>query len=126
MNFKNISIIFSFLFIKSIVLSSPIEEEKPTSNEDDLDIVNLDLYNTDDTYNYTVEDTSDSDEEETSIIENFETTFGVEDEITGSIENEDECLTPECYEVSKRVLSNIDLSVNPCDDFYKFACGGYE
>ena len=35
------------------------------------------------------------------------------------------CLTPECVELGNQVLSSLDESVNPCDDFYKFACNKY-
>ncbi|OUM61163.1 hypothetical protein PIROE2DRAFT_12878 [Piromyces sp. E2] len=37
----------------------------------------------------------------------------------------EECKTKECYEVSKRVLASLDDSVNPCEDFYQFTCGGW-
>lgn len=35
------------------------------------------------------------------------------------------CLTKECFESSFNLLDKIDLSVNPCEDFYKFSCGKY-
>lgn len=36
------------------------------------------------------------------------------------------CKTKGCIEVASSVLSSIDSQVKPCDDFYKYACGGWE
>lgn len=35
------------------------------------------------------------------------------------------CHSDSCAKASKKMLSYMDESVNPCDDFYEFACGGY-
>ena len=35
------------------------------------------------------------------------------------------CKTEECVALSQAILRNMDDTVNPCDDFYKFACGGF-
>ncbi|KAJ9599169.1 hypothetical protein L9F63_010346 [Diploptera punctata] len=37
----------------------------------------------------------------------------------------DVCLTPGCIHAASYALTNMDETVEPCDDFYKFACGSY-
>uniref|UniRef100_A0A8C1ZRJ0 Phosphate regulating endopeptidase homolog, X-linked n=1 Tax=Cyprinus carpio TaxID=7962 RepID=A0A8C1ZRJ0_CYPCA len=39
--------------------------------------------------------------------------------------NDDFCLTPHCIEAAGSILSKMDQSVEPCDDFYLYACGGW-
>ncbi|SCZ89621.1 BZ3500_MvSof-1268-A1-R1_Chr9g10493 [Microbotryum saponariae] len=39
--------------------------------------------------------------------------------------NKDVCLTPTCVTVAASVLTALDESVDPCDDFYRFSNGGW-
>ena len=43
-----------------------------------------------------------------------------------SLENEKNiCLSEACIASSHRLFKNIDLSIDPCQDFYKYSCGNY-
>ncbi|XP_023289076.1 endothelin-converting enzyme 2, partial [Orussus abietinus] len=35
------------------------------------------------------------------------------------------CETKACYEASRRMLASLKRGVDPCKDFYQFACGGF-
>jgi hypothetical protein len=39
--------------------------------------------------------------------------------------NSQKCLTQECEEVSNVVRRKLDVKVDPCNDFYHFACGSW-
>ncbi|XP_045161647.2 neprilysin-like [Mercenaria mercenaria] len=36
------------------------------------------------------------------------------------------CLTHACVQASSRILQNMDLAVDPCEDFYMYSCGGWK
>ncbi|XP_011705205.1 PREDICTED: membrane metallo-endopeptidase-like 1, partial [Wasmannia auropunctata] len=38
---------------------------------------------------------------------------------------DDICLSPECIHIASKIIKNMNPNVEPCDDFYKFACGGF-
>ncbi|XP_046459785.1 membrane metallo-endopeptidase-like 1 [Daphnia pulex] len=40
--------------------------------------------------------------------------------------NGDVCNTSGCVLAAAEILKNINKTVNPCEDFYSFACGGFE
>ncbi|XP_068126122.1 phosphate-regulating neutral endopeptidase PHEX [Hyperolius riggenbachi] len=35
------------------------------------------------------------------------------------------CLTPECIEAAAAIREKLNLSADPCDNFFQFACGGW-
>lgn len=41
-------------------------------------------------------------------------------------EGNEPCTTPTCISLTQEILSSIDATRSPCDDFYNFACGRWE
>lgn len=39
--------------------------------------------------------------------------------------DDDVCLTPGCVHAASKMLEQMDSAVEPCDDFYNFACGKF-
>jgi len=130
MNFKKTGIILSLLFCHLKVLSVPLNENELFSNLKDnydtsenatgsVNIPDDEIYDTipDDDINSIIKITDAVIEEETDSDSN--------DEVTIPAIDANECTSEECIEFSKRILSNMDTSVNPCDNFYEFTCGGW-
>ncbi|XP_044798820.1 membrane metallo-endopeptidase-like 1 isoform X4 [Bubalus bubalis] len=46
-------------------------------------------------------------------------------EIKPSKDNVKTCTTPGCVMAAARILQNMDPSMEPCNDFYQYACGGW-
>lgn len=44
---------------------------------------------------------------------------------SGNGDKDEVCLTPGCIHTASKVLDAMDPSVEPCDDFYNFACGSF-
>ena len=36
------------------------------------------------------------------------------------------CMTESCVQLAAMVLGSMDKSIDPCEDFYNFSCGGWE
>lgn len=42
-----------------------------------------------------------------------------------SVDEERPCLNKSCIHIASNILESMDLGVEPCDDFYTYACGGW-
>jgi len=145
MNFKRLCLILPLLCSK--VFSNPVITE---STDEDINL--SDVSDIEDSFyeEYSVTEIIEKEEptplitETTDILLNEETpslesdiNLNYDDNIFSEALNnvvtdiidfieEDECSTKECIETSKYILNNMDTSVNPCEDFYHYACGGWE
>ncbi|KAH1014905.1 hypothetical protein HUJ05_012713 [Dendroctonus ponderosae] len=50
---------------------------------------------------------------------------GSEDTLPGDVEKPAQCQTVECIQAANHILSYINQTADPCDDFYKFTCGKF-
>uniref|UniRef100_A0A4Q8KB27 U6-Hexatoxin-Hc1a_1 n=1 Tax=Hadronyche cerberea TaxID=1107879 RepID=A0A4Q8KB27_HADCE len=37
----------------------------------------------------------------------------------------EECTSPECQEAARALLESMDTTADPCQNFYRYACGGW-
>jgi len=119
-------IIFTILLFILKVLSSPIDNNDLSSNKDKISKLEM---SADDASNIQVEVSDEGLANGVNSYSNSEikvdpkVVADPEDETPSEIISNEECQTPKCYETSKRILSKIDFTVDPCEDFYQFSCG---
>ncbi|XP_076162839.1 M13 family metallopeptidase neprilysin 2 isoform X1 [Ptiloglossa arizonensis] len=58
-------------------------------------------------------------------LNGYQNTKGIHIVDRGPPCDEDICYTSECVHTASGILKNMDVEVEPCDDFYDFACGGF-
>lgn len=61
------------------------------------------------------------------IFQNLSSNNNIETSLYNNINlnNADMCLTPDCIHSASSIMEKLDSSINPCDDFYDFACGNF-
>ena len=59
------------------------------------------------------------------IIVGLAAGLGVEKARGTSTSEDTTCTTPSCIELSNQILSSLDDSIDPCNDFYLFSCNGF-
>ena len=50
---------------------------------------------------------------------------GASENHKGNGTNDTVCLSEQCVKISARILNSLDPSVDPCENFYQYSCGGW-
>nr|XP_025713284.1 phosphate-regulating neutral endopeptidase [Callorhinus ursinus] len=59
------------------------------------------------------------------VISLFWSVFSVSQGFLSLQAKQEYCLKPECIEAAAAILSKVNFSVDPCDNFFRFACDGW-